>query len=55
MVDNPVAHVRSHGKDASDTSSLPIDDRLTGLNSYAKQCFWINNSFVKLIVSKANN
>jgi len=50
MADNPVTHVRPHGKDASDTSPLPVTDKLTGLNSYTKQCFWLNNSYVGSII-----
>ncbi len=38
--DNPVAHVRPHGKDASDKLPLP-DGRLM-----TKQCFWLNNSYI---------
>ena len=51
MADNPVTHVRPHGKDASDTAPLPVTDKLTGLNSYTKQCFWLNNSYVESIIS----
>ena len=38
--ENPVCHVRPHGKDAKDTDELP-DGRM-----YSKQCFWLNNSYV---------
>lgn len=37
---NPVAHVRPHAQDSSDTYPLP-DGR-----TMAKQCFWLNNSFI---------
>lgn len=37
---NPVSHVRPHGKDAKDTYELP-DGR-----EYTKQCFWLNNSYI---------
>jgi len=39
--DNRVAHVRPHAKDSFDTYPLP-DGRLM-----TKQCFWLNNSYVK--------
>lgn len=38
--ENPVCHVRPHGKDSKDTYPLP-DGR-----EYTKQCFWLNNSFI---------
>ena len=38
--ENPVCHVRPHGKDAKDTDELP-DGRM-----FSKQCFWLNNSYV---------
>lgn len=50
MADNPVAHVRPYGKDDNNTSPLPVTDRLIGLNSYTKQCFWLNNTYVELII-----
>jgi len=39
--ENPVAHVRPHGRLATDTLPLP-DGRLM-----TKQCFWLNNSYLK--------
>ena len=38
--ENPVCHVRPHAKNAKDTYELP-DGR-----QYAKQCFWLNNSYI---------
>lgn len=38
--ENPVCHVRPHGKNAKDTYELP-DGR-----QYTKQCFWLNNSYI---------
>lgn len=52
MAYNGVCHVRPHGKDASDTYPLPVRDKLTGLSEYTKQCFWLNNSFVREIIKK---
>ena len=39
--ENPVAHVRPHGKDASDKLPLPDGNWMT------KQCFWLNNTYIK--------
>lgn len=52
MAYNGVCHVRPHGQDASDTYPLPVRDKLTGLSEYTKQCFWLNNSFVREIIKK---
>lgn len=38
--ENPVCHVRPHGKNSKDTYELP-DGR-----QYPKQCFWLNNSYI---------
>ncbi len=48
--DNGVCHVRPHGRNAKDTLPLPVTDKITGLNHYTKQCFWINNSYLKEII-----
>lgn len=40
MSENPVAHVRPHGKDSNDKLPLP-DGRLM-----TKQCFWLNSSYI---------
>jgi len=50
-----VCHVRPKGKNASDTYPLPIPDSLTGKDYYSKQCFWLNQSFIKQIVNKLFN
>ena len=42
--DNPVCHVRPHGKDSKDTLPL-IDGR-----EYPKQCFWLNNSYILSVI-----
>ena len=38
--DNPIAHVRPHGKDGDDKLPLPDGRMMT------KQCFWLNNSYI---------
>jgi DNA mismatch repair endonuclease MutH len=40
QTENPVAHVRPHGRDAADKLPLPDGRMMT------KQCFWLNNSYV---------
>ena len=49
MSENKVCHVRPHGRDSKDTTVLPVPDKLTGATEYTKQCFWINNSYIKEI------
>ncbi len=46
---NPVCHVRPHGRNAKDTDILPVRDKLTGALEYTKHCFWINNNYIKKI------
>ena len=50
MSDNPICHVRPHGRDAGDTTPLPVPDKLTGAKEFTKQCFWLNNSYVASII-----
>lgn len=45
--DNPVSHVRPHGRNRNDMYPLPIPDQLTGLTNYTKQSFWINNTYIR--------
>lgn len=47
--ENEVCHVRPHGRNSKDVCPLPVADKLTGLTEYTKQCFWINNSYIKNI------
>ena len=49
MSENEVCHVRPHGRDSKDTFKLPVADKLTKATEYTKQCFWINNSYIKEI------
>ena len=44
---NKVSHVRPHAQNRDDTYVLPVEDKLTGLTEYTKQCFWLNGSYVK--------
>ena len=44
QTENPVSHVRPHGRDSKDTYPLP-DGR-----EYPKQCFWLNNSYILSII-----
>jgi DNA mismatch repair protein MutH len=45
--DNPVAHIRPHGKNAKDTYPLPTPDALTNQHEYTKHCFWLNDTYVR--------
>lgn len=47
LKDNPVSHVRSHGKNGQDAFPLPKPDILTKASEYTKQSFWINNRYVR--------
>ena len=55
MSENEVCHVRPHGRDSRDVAKLPVADKLTGANEYTKQCFWINNRYIKEIFKEFNN
>ena len=54
MSENEVCHVRPHGRNAKDTSPLPIADKVTGVTEYTKHCFWINNNYIKEILKEFN-
>ncbi len=41
MVDSNVAHVRPHGRNKADTLPLPNG------GSFTKQCFWLNQKYIK--------
>lgn len=42
-----VSHVRPHARTASDTTPLPIRDKVTGSFEYTKHSFWLNASYIK--------
>lgn len=44
QTENPVSHVRPHGRDSKDTYPLP-DGR-----EYPKQSFWLNNDYILTII-----
>ncbi len=44
---NKVSHVRPHGINSYDTYPLPFQDKVTKAKEYTKQCFWLNNSYVR--------
>lgn len=44
--ESPVAHVRPHGRDASDKLPLPDGRMMT------KQCFWLNNTYIQDQIAK---
>ena len=51
---NGICHVRPHAKNASDTYDLPVSDILTGANKHTKQCFWLNNTYIRYLVTSGN-
>ena len=55
MSENEVCHVRPHGRNSKDVAKLPVADKLTGATEYTKQCFWINNSYIKGIFKEFND
>lgn len=52
MATNGICHVRPHGQTAGDTYPLPVRDVLTGTLEYTKQCFWLNNTYIKKIIEQ---
>ena len=55
MSENEYCHVRPHAQKAIDVYPLPVKDKLTGLEEYTKQCFWLNNSYVLKIIENEDN
>ena len=47
---NGVCHVRPHARNSDDTYELPCPDKKTGVVRFTKQCFWLNNTYIKEIV-----
>ena len=47
MSENSVSHVRPHGSDSTETYPLPIEDKILKVKEYSKQCFWLNNTYVR--------
>jgi DNA mismatch repair protein MutH len=46
-IESKVAHVRPHGRNFADTYPLPVLDKMTGCKEFTKQCFWLNQSYVR--------
>jgi DNA mismatch repair protein MutH len=44
---NSIAHVRPHAQNAEDTFPLPVIDKISGLNRFTKQCFWLNKTYIR--------
>ncbi|MCI6233346.1 MAG: hypothetical protein MR630_12165 [Selenomonas sp.] len=53
---HPVSHVRPHGRNRNDTAPLPEGTMLTvhgntdawpDTTCYTKQCFWLNNDYIR--------
>lgn len=49
--ENPVCHIRPHAINRKDTYPLPVKDKVTGLDCYEKQCFWLDRRFIEAILS----
>lgn len=49
QAESPVAHVRPHGKDATDKLPLPDGRMMT------KQCFWLNNTYIAEQIAYLDN
>ena len=52
MIDNNVCHVRPHARNSKDTFPLPFNDKLTGVSSYTKHSFWLNNKYLEFILNE---
>lgn len=52
MSENKVCHVRPHARDSKDTFNLPVRDKLTNVTDYTKHCFWLNNTYIKEVISE---
>ena len=48
---NPYIHIRPHGLNRDDMSPLPVPDKMTGMTSYTKQCFWINRTYIAEVLN----
>lgn len=44
--DNKPIHVRPHAKNADDTKELPVPDKVTSLNKFTKQSFWLTPKYL---------
>jgi hypothetical protein len=47
---NGICHIRPHGTNGQDVYALPVADRKTGIEKFTKQCFWLNNTYIKSIL-----
>ncbi|MDP2188337.1 MAG: Sau3AI family type II restriction endonuclease [Sphingobacteriaceae bacterium] len=45
--DSRICHVRPHGRDSTETYPLPVQDKKLNEMEYTKQCFWLNNTYVR--------
>lgn len=50
IFENPICHVRPHGRNFNDQAQLPVKDNFTGYTSYEKQCFWIDTRYIKSLI-----
>ena len=52
MSNNDYCHVRPHAQKGIDIYPLPVRDKLTGLDEYTKQCFWLKNKYILKIINE---
>ena len=45
--ENKVAHIRPHGQNANDVYPLPFKEIYFNKKEYTKQCFWLNNDYIR--------
>ncbi|MFV8343598.1 Sau3AI family type II restriction endonuclease [Flavobacterium sp. XS2P39] len=48
--ESTVCHVRPHATDSTHTFPLPIIDKKSNATVYSKQCFWLNNTYVRKVI-----
>ncbi|MCF7932548.1 MAG: hypothetical protein K9K93_05190 [Acholeplasmataceae bacterium] len=52
--ENPICHVRPHGRDRNDRLPLPVRDRKTGMHDLTKMCFWLNSGYIRDVITKGD-
>jgi DNA mismatch repair protein MutH len=53
VTDNPVVHVRPHGRTTADVYPLPVPDAVTGASEYTKHSFWLNQKYLREAIAKS--
>ena len=50
--DSPVCHVRPHGRNGSDMSTLPVTEINTYFLGLPKQSFWLNKAYIEKVIKE---